>query len=116
MREYFRHYFDIDAAPAASQPGNKETIMARIIINARTYRESCLFGCSADDISTYDEARDEVFARIAKAAEERGHELTVDEQGTGPRSYRVESEDIADEQSAHEFMVYDDAADFWSQF
>lgn len=89
--------------------------MATIIINQIAHREACLYGQDMDAGEAYDARIDAFIDNLRECAEEAGHSLEVERGGLASRTYRVDAEDEADEQAAHDFMTRPEA-DFWGMY
>jgi hypothetical protein len=91
--------------------------MAKIIINAKTHREACLFAANPEDAVAYDGSIADFYTRLAVVATAEGFGFEVDHTGMGPSTYHVVDETGQDDwHSAHGFMQNDRRADFWSQY
>lgn len=95
--------------------------MATIIINFKSYRDACLYGCDDAGIGAFDDGFVETIQRIRANAEKWGHRMLVDYNSTSGHSYCVEVGEEADEyewhlnENAHDFMQSSDAG-FWDNF
>lgn len=97
---------------SAVLPSNRERNMATIKINDITLRQACIDGADPDAGDVYDANVERILGLIAEKAKAFGHTMTVLPNSTGAATYRVETDDERDAESAHDFMQ-SDAADFW---
>ena len=90
--------------------------MAKIVINAITHRNNCIYSLGEADAQEYDRTVGRYFERAALQAQDSGFEFEVDAHGQGSASYRVTDErDWEDSEAAHGFMQYE-LSDFWSDY
>jgi hypothetical protein len=88
--------------------------MAKIIINAVSYRDAVLAGADPRDADVFDSKFDDAMEILRARAAENGFEFEVDDHGTGTYSYRVTDErGWGDLESAHDFMR-EDRNMFWA--